>query len=109
MPISDHMAIVPIGGTFRAFGPPALPAAATTQPAAGTPATPTPAGQLPSQSTLDAIRQALAMMTASDGNDTSTDPSAANDPLAAILSTTDQTDASQATDSTGSLGLDTFA
>jgi hypothetical protein len=110
MPISDHMAIEPIGGTFRAFGPPAVPVTTPTQPTGQTQTTPTQAGQLPSQATLDAIRQALAMITANDGSDTSTDgtdPSTASDPLAAILNTSDAS--TQTAPDAGSLGLDAFA
>jgi hypothetical protein len=105
MPISNHMAIDPIGGAFRAFGPPITPAAAPAQAQQTPPTSVSPAGELPSQATLDAIRQALAMITSNDG----TASSSTSDPLAAILATTDQTDASPGQDPGGSLGLDTFA
>jgi hypothetical protein len=112
MPISGDMAIDPIGGTFRAFGPPAAPAPSAT-PAPATSATSAPTTQLPSQTTLDAIRQALQMMTQDASSDTSvdgTDPST-SDPLAAILQTTSTTDTASDTTAQdpGTLGLDAFA
>jgi hypothetical protein len=112
MPISDDMAIDPIGDAFRAFGPPTTPVPASTQ-AQTTQSAPQAQSaqlQLPSQSTVDAIKQALAMMTANSTGDTSvdgTDSSTANDPLAAILSSTDSS--SQTAQDPGSLGLDAFA
>jgi hypothetical protein len=106
------MSIDPItSGSFSPFPSPGvagvIPAVTGKSAPDGTQAS----GQMPDQTTLDAIKQALATLTAPDSTDGTDDSDStdSSDPLAAILQSTQQDGSSSDATTPGSLGLDMMA